>query len=135
MALKPRILAATLLAVLPGALAGPQAWAGEPDEHVLSIVVYGDDPCPTSPDGSIVVCARKPESERYRIPKALRKKAETPVVQGWPAMVQTQDAASRAVMPNSCSPIGSNGQTGCTMAMLRQWFAERQLDGKLEPAH
>ena len=102
------------------------ARAAEPDERVQALVVYGADPCPKSADGSIVVCARKPESERYRIPKSLRHKPPPPAEQAWGSRVEALDAASRAVLPNSCSPIGSNGFTGCTAAMLRQWYAERQ---------
>lgn len=100
--------------------------AAEPDERIQTLVVYGSDPCPKADDGSIIVCARKPESERYRIPKSLRDKAVRPGEQAWGTRVQTLEAASRAVLPNSCSPIGSNGYTGCTAAMLREWYAERQ---------
>lgn len=117
------------------ALAAGGARAAEPDERIQALVVYGDDPCPQADDGSIVVCARKPESERYRIPKPLRDKAVTSGTQAWGSRVQTLDAASRAILPNSCSPIGSNGYTGCTLAMLRQWYAERQRDGLAPPAH
>ncbi|HTH28275.1 MAG TPA: hypothetical protein VL918_07400 [Sphingobium sp.] len=111
-----------LLALVPAGLAR----AAEPDERVQTLVVYGADPCPKSADGSIVVCARRPESERYRIPKALRGKPPPPAEQAWGSRVEALDAASRAVLPNSCSPIGSNGFTGCTAAMLRQWYADRQ---------
>ena len=118
------------------ALAAGGARAAEPDERVQTLVVYGNDPCPQGDDGSIVVCARKPESERYRIPKPLRDKAVTATGgQAWGSRVQTLDAASRAILPNSCSPIGTNGYTGCTLAMLRQWYAERQRDGLAPPAH
>ena len=90
-------------------------------------MVYGDDPCPVEEGGGIVVCARKPESERYRIPKDLRQKKEVIGSQGWGSRVQTMEASGRQLLPNSCTAIGSNGQTGCTQAMLRQWFEERRL--------
>jgi hypothetical protein len=64
-------LALLALAIGPAGLVR----AAEPDERIQTLVVYGEDPCPKSDDGSITVCARKPESERYRIPKALRDKA------------------------------------------------------------
>lgn len=124
------LLSALTLASLPA-----PGLAAEPDERIQSILVYGDDPCPASDDGSIVVCARKPESERYRIPKALRKKPEVVESQGWGSRVQTLDTASRAVLPNSCSVIGTNGATGCSLAALHQWYLERQLDGQSQPAH
>lgn len=118
-----------LIRCLPCALAlapAGLAEAAEPDERVQALVVYGNDPCPKSADGSIIVCARRPESERYRIPKSLRQKPAPPAEQAWGSRVEALDAASRAVLPNSCSPIGSSGFTGCTAAMLRQWYAERQ---------
>jgi len=135
MAMRSILIPFALVALAAGS-AGV-ARVAEPDERVQTLVVYGNDPCPQGDDGSIVVCARKPESERYRIPKPLRNK---PVVaaaggQAWASKVQTLDAASRAILPNSCSPIGTNGYTGCTLAMLRQWYAERQHDGLAPPAH
>jgi hypothetical protein len=102
------------------------AGADEPD-RVETLVVYGNDPCPPARDGAIVVCARKPESERYRIPKTLREKKEVAGSQGWASRVETMEASGRQLLPNSCSVVGSNGQTGCTQAMLRQWFEERRL--------
>ena len=41
-------------------------------DRVNQLVIYGDDPCPASSNGEIVVCARKEEAERYRIPETLR---------------------------------------------------------------
>lgn len=124
------ILPALALLLVPAA----PAPASEPDERVQLLLVFGDDPCPQSDGDSIVVCARKPESERYRIPKDLRQKAATVGEQGWGSTVQTLETASRALLPNSCTPVGINGFTGCSLAMLRQWFAERQLDGQAPPA-
>lgn len=42
------------------------------DETYNMVVVYGDDACPESTSDVIVVCARKAEFERYRIPEELR---------------------------------------------------------------
>ncbi len=122
-------LAASLFASLP-VLTGP-ALAQEPDERINALVVYGNDACPQSDDGTIIVCARKPENDRYRIPKELRKKeAVTVGAPGWASNVQSLEAAGRVLMPNSCSPVGTNGFTGCSLAMLSQWYAERQLEGR-----
>ncbi|MEH6828746.1 hypothetical protein [Parasphingorhabdus sp.] len=38
------------------------------------LITYGEDDCPESTAGEIVVCAHQPEAERYRIPKAVREK-------------------------------------------------------------
>lgn len=93
----------------------------------IEITVYGDDPCPAARDGEIVVCAREPEAERFRIPKTLREKpvdeAETQTGTG---RARSIDEAARTTMPNSCSPVGSGGQSGCTAEMMRAWREARQ---------
>ena len=50
-------------------LGAPPALAQRNDKV---LVIYGNDACPSSEGQEIVVCARKPESERYRIPSELR---------------------------------------------------------------
>jgi len=124
-----RLAAAFALACLT-----QSAQAAEPGERFEAVVVFGGDECPQADDGSIVVCARKPESERYRIPKSLRRPTVTVGSQGWASRVQSLEAAGKVLMPNSCSPNGTNGFTGCTQAMLHQWYLERQLDGKAPSA-
>lgn len=119
-----RTLRLITLMTLCAALTPAQA---ESPRRVQTLVVYGDDPCPKAEGDAIIVCARKPESERYRIPKTLREKKETVGSQNWTSRVETMEAANRQLLPNSCSVIGSNGQTGCTQAMLRQWFEQRRL--------
>src|SRR3546814_11517759 len=96
----------------------------------MRISDWSSDVC-SSDLGAIVVCALKPESERYRIPKELRKKKEVAGSQGWGSRVETMESVNRQLLPNSCSAIGSNGQTGCTQAMLRKWFAERSEERRV----
>lgn len=99
-----------------------------PAETYRTVTVFGEDPCPKPNGDEIVVCGRLPESERYRIPKALRKKAPDQSGAGasWGSRVETLEAAQRFTMPGSCTAVGTFGQTGCTQAMLRQWFLERR---------
>lgn len=97
-----------------------------PPERLVSLTVYGNEPCPASKDGDIVVCGREPESERYRIPKELRVAKYRPAAQSWASRVHTLDDAARAARPNSCSVVGSGGQTGCYAHALEQWRAERR---------
>ena len=97
-----------------------------PPERLVSLIVYGNEPCPARNDGDIVVCGREPESERYRIPKELREVKYRPPAQSWASRVHTLDDASRAARPNSCSVVGSGGQTGCYAHALEQWRAERR---------
>lgn len=105
------------------------AQTGSPPERVSVLYTYGDEPCPEPKDDEIVVCARQPESDRYRVPKALRHKEEDTSVGGgsWASAVESYNyGAAAASRPNSCSPVGSYGYTGCTAAALRDWFEERR---------
>lgn len=134
MKILPFGVAAVLLPLLV-----PVAHAAEPDERIQALVVYGSDPCPTAEDGSIIVCARKPEGERYRIPKELRDKARKDRMLevgglGWANNVQSLEVAGQVLLPNSCSAIGANGFGGCSLSALRQWYAERQMDGRAPAA-
>ena len=72
----------------------PAAPALAQQTRVSEIIVYGTDPCPRSTDDEIVVCARKPESERFRIPEALR---HVPIV-GKPFHEETLKAALVAAL-------------------------------------
>lgn len=99
-------------------------------DRINILVTYGDDKCPEANGDEIVVCAQRPESERYRIPKELREieKAEEGE-QSWSSVVASHDEAARVGRPNSCSVVGSFGFSGCQAAIMRQWFDERRNDG------
>jgi hypothetical protein len=129
----------TTLALASAALTGlaPQtalAQPAPPPERIQNLTVYGDDPCPQGEGDEIVVCARRPESERYRIPKKLREKPEVAGGPGWGSQVANMEQVQRQTLPNSCSVNGSYGFTGCSAQMLSQWFAERRMQAsKGEP--
>jgi len=115
-----------LLAAL--AAAAPALAQDEPapsSTRESQIEVYGQDACPQSTDDEIVVCHRRPEEERYRIPAPLRHSTQR-AEQGWGARAETMDEVSRQVLPNSCSVVGSYGQTGCQQAFIRQWYDSRR---------
>nr|WP_206517677.1 hypothetical protein [Sphingobium algorifonticola] len=118
---------AVALLLLSSMPIGATAVFAQPPERITNLVVYGEETCPVAEGDEIVVCARKPESERYRIPKTLREKPAVSGGPGWGSQVANMEAVSRQNLPNSCSANGSNGFTGCTAAMLRQWFAERRM--------
>lgn len=109
------------------AAASAEAAADTSRRHSI-LIIYGDDVCPESVDGEIVVCATQPESERYRVPKALREeiKEDTVTEQSWGSRVEAAEDYHRMTRPNSCSAVGMNGATGCASAALRQWQAERR---------
>jgi hypothetical protein len=112
---------AAMLLLLPA-----PAGAEEPPERVESLVVYGDDPCPRSQGDDIVVCGRRPETERYRIPRELRRSRDERRGAAWSTRVAEMEEATRFTRPNSCSVVGSWGQTGCLESAIRNWVAERR---------
>ena len=107
------------LAALPTP-AGAQAGSA-----VNEIIVFGNDPCPRSTDDDIVVCARKPESERYRIPPNLRLDPTDPANRSWADRAQSLEYVGRTGT-QSCSTVGPGGFTGCWEQMMRQARAERR---------
>lgn len=111
------------------ASAGAQEAAPEPTpERTSTLVVFGNDPCPRSTGEEIIVCARLPENERYRLPKQFRGKKGEPPQQSWASKVRELEYVSRVGTPNSCSPVGTAGQTGCYQQFLRMAREERKQD-------
>ncbi len=125
------LVAATLATILTSAA----SHAADPPARTVTTTVYGTDPCPKPRGDEIIVCAREPEGERYRIPKRFRSgpRVESGSSASWASRVAGLEDAQRFTRPNSCSAIGSNGQTGCTQAMLQQWFRERHMARDLLP--
>ncbi len=117
------------------ALASSPSFAEDPPARTVTTTVYGADPCPKPKGDEIIVCAREPEGERFRIPKRFRSgpRVESGGSASWASRVAGLEDAQRVTRPNSCSAIGSNGQTGCTQAMIRQWFLERHMARDLQP--
>lgn len=120
----PVLLAAAAFAT-GTAFAQPAAEEAAPDK-VSTLIVYGEDPCPQGSGNEIIVCGREPESERYRVPKRFRGKKAEPAQQAWSNTVRQLEYVSRIGTPNSCSPVGSGGATGCYQQLLRQARDERE---------
>ncbi len=117
--------------------ANPVATANASESKTISIVVYGNDPCPSGKDGEIVVCAREPESERYRIPKRFRgKKVQAAPGNSWNNKVRNTEEASRmaAGLPDTCSAVGTGGQSGCFQHFQTQARLQRQQDKQEQAA-
>ena len=106
------------------------AQSAQPPQKTSVLYTFGDDPCPEPVGDEIIVCAQQPESERYRVPKELREELKEDVAVGggsWVSQVEGYDNIARATRPNSCSPVGSYGFTGCASAALREWFEARRV--------
>jgi len=113
-------LAATIIGLAPA----PAAAQDDAGDRVNTVIIYGEDECPSSAGGEIVVCARLDESERYRIPEALRQ-SDDPANEAWTSRVKSFETVGD-FGPLSCSPVGLGGELGCTAQMIEQAYAEKR---------
>jgi hypothetical protein len=96
---------------------------------VAEIIVYGNDPCPRSTDDQVVVCARKPEAERYRIPERLRSSGPRQARQSWANKAKALETVGNTGT-FSCSPVGPGGFTGCLTQVINQARQERRQEAE-----
>lgn len=118
------------LATLTATAAPATAQDAAPEPKVNMVIIYGDDKCPESGDDTITVCARKAESERYRIPENLRA-STNPANEAWNNKVIAYETVGRTGT-QSCSPVGAGGWTGCTGQMLKQAAGEKASDPNIK---
>ena len=88
------------------------------------IIVYGTDPCPRSTDDDIVVCRRRPEADRFRIPEDLRETGTLQQRQSWTKQAEALSTAG-ATGVGSCSAVGPAGHTGCAQQEINRAFRDR----------
>lgn len=116
MRVPPFLVALTAVMTVPAPAEAQRA------ERVL--VIFGNDACPTNASGDeIIVCARRPESERYRIPKDVRPRSQATQNQSWAVRSQSAMSTGRTGT-DSCSAIGGGGWTGCWAEQMRAAKAE-----------
>ncbi len=124
------LIALSLLACAAPALAqsAPTAVTGPDNEKVNLVIVYGDDPCPKATGEELVVCGRKEEKDRYRIPEPLRGDPNAPANQAWGEQYKSLEYVGKSGI-DSCSPSGIGGFTGCFQKLARAAKDEkRQAD-------
>ncbi|MDB5699667.1 MAG: hypothetical protein JWN69_2471 [Alphaproteobacteria bacterium] len=125
----PPILAAVAsVAALFAVPASAQSTSSVDRNGIRRIVVYGTDPCPPGPPGEIVVCARRPNDDRYRVPERFRAPDKlTGDHESWAykaEQLEVQGASGIA----SCSPVGPGGASGCMEQLINQAKAERRRE-------
>ncbi|MEO6215641.1 MAG: hypothetical protein ABIO86_06400 [Sphingomonas sp.] len=140
-----RILVALALLAMPGtalaqtsaapaASTSQQAESGQPPKRIRDITLTAGQACPKAENDEVVVC--RTLDDPYRIPKPLRDEHPiAPQNQSWVNRAATMDEVGRRAggLPDTCSPVGSGGATGCTAQMLRQWTAEQKAKRRGEP--
>jgi hypothetical protein len=119
---------AALLATAPLRAQGTAAPATGSGDRIAEIIVYGTDPCPRSTDDEVVVCARKPEAERYRIPERLRQGGAIQSRQAWAARARTFEVMTPSGRAATCDAVGPGGQLGCLQRAIEQARAEQRAD-------
>lgn len=128
-----RCVMALAFAAAPLVLAVP-AIAQDGNYRSRTVVVFGADECPkaANPD-EIIICARRPEEERFRVPRELRERerAETiaredQVGANRAALASDRDSATGA---GSCSTAGAGGIVGCTKGIDIVGGARTAIEG------
>ena len=112
-------------AVVAGFAALPAPAVAQQSNGMAEIIVYGSDPCPRSTDDQVVVCARRPEQERYRIPPKYRPGGSRQETTAWGVKAQALETVG-ATGTNSCSPVGPGGFTGCLTQVIKQAKEQRR---------
>ena len=103
------------------------AQTGSPPERIRNVQITKGQACPKGEPGEVVVCSTL--EEPYRIPNALRD--DRPIAaanQSWVNRAADIDQTSKvaAGLPDTCSPIGTGGQSGCFQARARAYAAEKR---------
>jgi hypothetical protein len=126
--MKPALI---LTAVAAAAAAAAPGAAQTASERITRIVVYGTDPCPRGSGDDVVICARRPETERYRVPRELRddELKDDPESTSWAARAESLEFAGRGGI-QSCSTIGPGGFTGCWAELMRAARNDRRVEGE-----
>ena len=119
-----RLLLAT--AVLATPVAAFAQDGSTPPQRIRSVPLQPGQSCPPSTKDEVVVCVA-PEQEQFRIPKALREEPRTTANStSWAVKSDRVMQDNRRVLPNSCSAIGTGGQTGCAQQAAEAWAAEKR---------
>ena len=125
------MLAAVGLAAV-ASVAGSQSLSSVDEKGVKRMVVFGDDPCPKSSTGEIVVCARRPDNDRYRIPERFRKPDElTGDQEAWAYKAEQLEMVGASGI-QSCSPVGPGGATGCMQQLINAARLEQRKNKSAE---
>ena len=117
-----RLAALPLIAL--AALATPAAAQDAGGDRVRMVIVYGDDAAPPAASDEILVVARMPENDRYRIPEALRF-SDDPDNMAWARRVEKLEMIG-SFGTLSCSTAGAGGFTGCTQQLIDAAYADKR---------
>lgn len=95
--------------------------------RIRSVQLTKGQTCPkASSSDEVVVCSTL--EEPYRIPSPLRESAPSVANQSWVNRAAAIDDVSRVAggLPDTCSAVGTGGQSGCFQQQARQFAAEKR---------
>ncbi len=104
---------------------------GDPPQRIRSVTLQKGERCPPSTGNEVVVCSTI--GEPYRIPAPLRDSGPIPAAnQAWANRASAVAENSRVAggLPDTCSPIGTGGQSGCALMRNREWATARRLEAQ-----
>jgi hypothetical protein len=103
------------------------AQASQPPQRIRNVTLGAGQACPKSQGDEIVVCQTL--EQPYRIPKSLRD--DKPIAaqnQSWVNRAASLDEIGRVAggLPDTCSAVGTGGQSGCSLQRAKAYSAERR---------
>lgn len=103
--------------------------AGGPPKRIRSVQLLKGQRCPPAASrDEVVVCSLI--GEPYRIPLPLRDDGASKAAanQSWVNRAATVDQVSRVAggLPDTCSPVGTGGQSGCALQAAQAYAADRR---------
>ena len=103
----------------------PSGDGSQPRQRLVT--VFGSEACPKPRSADeVVVCARLPESEIYRIPEPLRRAENRQSVLSQNRGLLLGDGTGGAGGSiGSCSVVGAAGFTGCDRKHVEAWAQDR----------
>lgn len=120
------MIARTTVLTLASALAlGSLSVPADAQIRQRVVEVFGADKCPEGSREEIIVCAPKPESDRFRLPTTLREAAVAAADrESQESRVDEMVALGRSG-PGSCGVQGPGAFTGCFQRLVEGNKAER----------
>jgi hypothetical protein len=106
---------------------------GSTPQRIRSVTLAPGERCPPSSGEEVVVCYQG--GSPYRIPPQLRDGPGIPAAnQSWVNRAATIDQTNKVAggLPDTCSAVGTGGQSGCAQAQLRAWAADRAARAREE---
>lgn len=126
-----RLILIAALAVAAPALAQsslkPPASSDGTQPRQKFVTIFGNDACPKSTDpDEIIICTKRPDEERYRIPPGVRAEGVKPGSARNSELVRGSAAGGAGGSIGSCTPVGPGGGTGCNQQMQDAYRAEKK---------